>query len=251
MSSLSVIIITKNEESNLRTCLDSVRWADQIVVVDAGSSDRTLSIARKFTKSVYVRRWDGFGPAKNYALKKSKGAWILWVDADEVVSEELASEIQGIVSADRTGFSAFSVPRKAFFLGTWIRHAGWYPARVVRLFRKDHGAFTEEKVHERLLVKGNIGELKSDLLHNTDPTLYHYFEKFNRYTSLGAEELTGKQQFGISQLLFRPVWTFVRMYFIKAGFLDGLAGFILSVLSSCYVFTKYAKLWESEAHQQG
>ena len=252
MSAISVILITKNEEANIRACLDSVRWADQIVVVDAGSTDKTLQIARTMTKSVFVRRWDGFGPAKNFALKKCRGEWVFWIDADERVTEALASEIRKVVSSKELQQAAFSVPRKAFFLGKWIRHSGWYPARVVRVFRKGRGTFTDQKVHERLMVEGEIGELHSDLLHNTDPTLQHYFEKFNRYTSLGAEELlVEKQRFSMAQLLVRPFWTFFRMYVLKAGFLDGLPGFILCILSSGYVFTKYAKLWELDVNRQG
>ena len=251
MNMLSVILITKNEEANIRTCLESVRWADQIVVVDAGSTDKTLPIARRFTKHVYVRRWDGFGAAKNYALKKCKGEWILWIDADERVPKELEAEIRRTVSSSPHP-AGFSVPRKAFFLGAWIRHAGWYPGRVVRLFRRGFGSFTDHKVHERLVVRGEIGELKADLLHNTDPTLEHYFEKFNRYTSLGAEELSLEdERFNLAQLVLRPVWTFLRMYVLKAGFLDGIPGLVLCVLSSGYVFTKYAKLWELKVNRKG
>lgn len=251
MSSLSVILITKDEEANIRGCLESVRWANQIVVVDAASTDKTLRIARTFTKNVFVRPWDGFGPAKNVALGKCRGDWILWIDADERVSDSLGSEIRKLLSGDPSGPAAYSVPRKAFFLGHWIRHAGWYPARVVRLFRRGFGSFTDQKVHERLLVRGEIGELKGDLLHNTDPTLSHYFDKFNRYTSLGAEELAGKRRFGLFQLIVHPFWAFIRMYFVKAGFRDGIPGFILCVLSAGYVFAKYAKLWELDAKRKG
>ncbi len=249
MSRLSVLVITKNEEANIRDCLASVSWANEIVVVDGGSTDKTVSIAKKFTRKVYSRPWEGFGKAKNYALSRCTGKWILWIDADERVTPELAAEIQNVVSVDDDTFQGYSVPRKAFFLGKWIRHCGWYPGRVVRLFRNKSGSFTTQNVHERLALKGREGMLQSDLLHYTDPSLFHYFEKFNRYTSLAADEFAGSgSRPGASHLLGRPIWTFVRMYFLRGGFLDGVHGFILCANSAFYVFTKYAKSWERNQH---
>jgi len=246
---LSVIVITKNEEKNIDACLTAVNWADEIVVVDAGSTDRTVQKARRFTRKVFVRPWEGYGAAKNFALKQATGEWILWIDADERVSAPLREEIAGALSVSAQGFDAFSVPRKANFLGRWILHCGWYPGRVTRLFKKERGTFTESKVHEKLLVKGNVGELRSDLLHFTDPTLTGYLDKFNKYTTLASDELveSGKT-FGLGQITVRPFWMFVKMYFLRLGFLDGIQGFILCVLSACYVFTKYAKLWEQGPH---
>lgn len=245
MSSLSVIVITKNEERNIRACLESVNWADEILVVDAGSSDSTVQLAKVFTQKVYIRPWEGYGAARNFALSQATSDWILWLDADERVSLTLKDEIRNVLALDDASVTAFTVPRKAYFLGRWIKHCGWYPSRVVRLFRRGSGTFSEHKVHEQLLINGTERELKSDLLHFTDPNLSHYFEKFNRYTSLAAEELTVQgQRFHHSQLLIRPPWVFFKMYVIRLGFLDGIQGLILCVLSACYVFTKYAKLWE-------
>ena len=245
MSSVSVIIITKNEEHNIRECLSTVMWADEIVVVDAGSSDATVTKAREFTEKVYVRPWEGYGAAKNFALSQITSEWILWLDADERVSNPLRDEIRHVLATKDQKAVAFSVPRKANFLGCWILHCGWYPGRVTRLFKRGSGRFTESRVHERLEIEGNEGKLTSDLLHYTDPTLTRYFEKLNKYTSLAAEELVDERRsFHVSQITIRPLLTFIRMYFLKLGFLDGLPGFILCVLSSCYVFTKYAKLWE-------
>lgn len=242
---MSVIVITKNEEENIALCLPTVSWANEIVVVDAGSTDGTVGEAKRFTEKVFVRPWEGYGAAKNLALSHCKSEWVLWIDADERVSEALQQEILGVVASNNGKFSAYTIPRKANFLGRWILHCGWYPGRVTRLFRRGCGRFTEAKVHERLEVDGLAGDLTSDLLHYTDPSLSHYFEKFNKYTSLAAEELAGDQRsFNIGHVTIRPIWTFIRMYFVKLGFLDGLQGFILCVLSSCYVFTKYAKLWE-------
>ncbi|MCX6142051.1 MAG: glycosyltransferase family 2 protein [Ignavibacteriales bacterium] len=245
MATLSVIVITKNEEHNIVDCLESVRWASEIVVVDGGSDDKTVDLARRFSQNVYVKPWEGYAASKNFALEQCTGDWILWLDADERVTKELSGEIQDLVAQGIAGYSGFEVSRRAFFLGKWIRHSGWYPGYVLRLFRRGSGRWSDKKVHEHLEIEGNVGRLNSDLLHYTDPNLWHYFDKFNRYTTLAAEELTSKGElFRLSQLTVRPIWLFVRMYFLKLGFLDGVQGFILCVLSSCYVFTKYAKLWE-------
>jgi glycosyltransferase involved in cell wall biosynthesis len=252
VGALSVIVITKNEEKNIRACLSSITWADEIVVVDAGSTDRTLAIAKEFTQKLYSRPWDGYGAAKNYGLSQCTGEWILWVDADERVTPELQKEIQEtIISVDQS-IAAWSMPRRANFLGKWIDHCGWYPGRITRLFRRSAGRFTEDKVHERLEVHGITHPLESDLLHYTDPDLKHYFEKFNKYTSLAAEELTANnKKFNLIKLLVNPVWVFIRMYFLRLGFLDGIPGLILCVLSANYVFTKYAKLWEVSIQKKG
>lgn len=249
MKSLTVIVLSKNEEHNIRDCLVSAKWADEIIVVDSGSQDETVKRARKFTRKVFVRAWRGFGEARNYAIRKARGEWIFWLDADERITPELAREIKETI----TGIplhAGYSVPRKAYFLGKWIRHCGWYPGRVVRLFRRELGRFSDEKVHERLVVNGTVGDLKSDLLHYTDPSLDHYISKFGRYTSLAAEELSAKgRRFSVISLLVNPVWMFWRMYIVRRGFLDGLHGLILSVLSAGYVFVKYAKLWERTVAQ--
>jgi len=245
---LSVIVITKNEERNIEDCLNSVRWADEIVVVDGGSEDKTLELARKFTSKVFVKPWEGYGASKNFALEQCTGSWILWLDADERVTQELGKEIQFVTAQQSPPTSVYEMPRKAYFLGKWIRHCGWYPGYVPRLFQRGAGKFSENKVHEKFEFDGEMGRLRSDLLHFTDPNIKHYLEKFNRYTTLAADEMLEKRTiFRVSQLIVKPVWVFIRMYVVKLGFLDGIQGFILSVLSSCYVFTKYAKLWELSA----
>jgi len=244
---VSVIVITKNEERNIRDCLMTVRWADEIVVVDAGSTDRTVEAAREFTSKIFVRPWDGYGAAKNFALSQCVSEWVLWLDADERVTDGLQKEIRQALASVPAEVAGFSVPRLAMFLGRWIRHCGWYPGRVIRLFRKPGARFSEERVHERLYLEGQVELLHSDLLHYTDPDLTHYYEKYNRYTSLAAEELAERGvRFRILSLIVRPWWVFVRMYFLRLGFLDGIAGLILCKASAAYVFTKYAKLWERQ-----
>ncbi len=245
MSAISVIVITRNEERNIVECLESVHWAREIVVVDGESEDKTVELARRFTKKVFVKKWQGFGASKNFALQQCTSDWVLWLDADERLTKDLSAEIESLISKKVTPFIAYEVPRKSYFLGKWIKHCGWYPGYVTRLFKRGSGHFSDNRVHERLEIDGQVDRLRGDLLHYTDPNLWHYFEKLNRYTALAAEELSGRQmRFRVGQLIFRPMWVFVRMYFVKLGFLDGIQGFILCVLSACYVFTKYAKLWE-------
>jgi glycosyltransferase involved in cell wall biosynthesis len=237
------VIITYNESRNIRRCLESVSWVDEIVIVDSHSTDDTLDIAATFTDRIHQLKWSGFGPAKEYAKDKATGDWILSVDADEVVPDELKEEIQRVTES-RQSLEGYLLPRRSNFLGRWIRHGGWYPDLVLRLFRKEKGRFTERVVHEEARVSGSIGRLQSDLLHYTDPDFDHYLKKLNRYTSLDALQLfrEGKEA-GVLDIFFRPILTFVKMYFLKHGFLDALPGLILAVSSSFHVFSKYVKLW--------
>jgi glycosyltransferase involved in cell wall biosynthesis len=245
MATLSVIILALNEEHNIVECLESVKWADEILVIDSGSTDNTVELAKRYTNNVLTVEWKGYGATKNYALRQATGDWILWLDADERVPNELAEEMRRVIQSNDSAFAGYNVARRAYFLGKWIRHCGWYPGRVTRLFRRSKSRFTESNVHEQIVVEGAIDELNNDLLHFTDPNLHHYFQKFNRYTTLAAQDLqTAGKQFTISDIIVRPFFTFVKMYVLKRGFLDGMQGFILCVASSAYVFAKYAKLWE-------
>ena len=246
MTPLSVIVITKNEADNICDCLESVQWADDIIVVDAESKDSTVHNARKFTSNVFVKTWLGYAATKQFAVSQTQHAWVLWLDADERVLPELAIEIQKLI-ATHPQQAAFSVARRAYFLGRWIKHSGWYPGRVARLFHKERAKFNSAEIHEGLEINGDMGMLKNDLLHFTDPNIYHYFSKFNRYTSLAANELAAKRQaINRSDLFIRPCWMFIKMYFIRFGFLDGIQGLLLALFSSAYVFSKYAKLWERQ-----
>jgi glycosyltransferase involved in cell wall biosynthesis len=242
---LSVVTITLNEEQNISDCLKSVSWADELIVVDAHSTDRTVELARQYTDCVYVADWKGYAAAKAFALQQAKNEWVLWLDADERVTDELADEIREIMSNESPPYERYEVARRAFFLGKWIRHCGWYPGYVVRLFRKSSAQFSDNRVHEHIVGEGQAGRLRNDLLHFTDENLYHYFAKFNRYTSLAAGELdASRRKFSLYDTLIRPPYLFFKMYVIRLGLLDGRHGLILSLLSSAYVFTKYAKLWE-------
>lgn len=252
MAALSVIVLTRNEEENIAECLSGVAWADEVIVIDSGSTDATMAIAKRFTPLVISLPWKGYGAARNNGIQRATGEWVLWLDADERVPPELADEIRRVVRANDPSVAGYSVARRAYFCGKWIRHAGWYPSRVVRLFRKELGRLTESNVHERLLLKGPTGELRNDLLHFTDPSLQHYFEKFNTYSTLAAQDMmTAGRKFRIVDIVVRPLYQFLKMYILRLGVLDGIHGFILSTASSAYVFAKYAKLWELERADHG
>lgn len=245
---ISSIIIARNEEANIRRCIESqLGCIDEIIlIVDSGTTDNTLEIAKSYAK-VYaeMQEWKGYAGSKIYALSKTSNDWILWIDADEEITPELSDELNRFKNSV-PAFAAYDLARKAFFLGKWIKHSGWYPGRVTRLFNKNSAGFSEDKgVHEHLVVNGMTGSLKNDLNHYTDPDINHYFLKFNNYTSLAAKDLQAKGRMAkLSDLLVRPLFLFLKMYIFRLGFLDGVHGFILAVFSSCYVFTKYAKLWE-------
>ncbi len=240
---VSVLIVAKDEEANIEACLRSARWAAEIVLVDTGSHDRTLELARGLADRILRRPWQGYAETKQRALAETSYEWVLWLDADERVTPDLAKEIAKVVESPR--HAAFAVPRRAYFLGRWIKHAGWYPGYVARLFRKDRARFNSALVHEGLEVRGPVGRLNAPLLHITDRDLEHYMRKFNRYTSLAAEELDRRgRRFRKRDLFTHPLGIFLRMYVFRAGFLDGVQGLMLALLSSAYVFAKYAKLWE-------
>ncbi|MBI5645967.1 MAG: glycosyltransferase family 2 protein [Ignavibacteriae bacterium] len=247
MNPVSVIVIARDEERNIAACLESVAWAAQvIVVVDDRSTDATAELARKSGADVYVRPWLGYAGMKSAALQHASHEWVLWLDADERVLPELAREIDTVLATSPPE-TAFRVARRAYFLGKWIRHCGWYPGHVTRLFRKSHARFSSSAVHEHLEVDGPIGTLRNDLLHFTDDDLEHYFEKLNRYTSLAAQELVeAGRRVRARDLLLRPWAIFVKMYVLRGGFLDGTHGYLLSRLSAAYVLTKYAKAWQSQ-----
>ena len=241
---LSVIVITFNEERNIIACLESVSWAREIIVVDSFSADRTVELAKTFTDRVFQREWMGYAASKEFALGNVSNEWVFWIDADERVSGDLAKEIQDEIScpADKC---AYEMGRRAHFIGRWIKHSGWYPGYVVRLFRRTAASFTLARVHEKVNIRGPIGRLRTSLDHFTDENLFHYFWKLNRYTSLAAEEVSESQRIiFVYHLIFKPLYMFIKMYFFQFGFLDGMHGLVLSLLSSGHVFIKYAKMWE-------
>jgi glycosyltransferase involved in cell wall biosynthesis len=239
--SLSVAIITLNEEANLARTLRSVAWADEIVVVDSGSTDRTLEIAREHGAKIFSQEWRGFGAQKNFALRQCTSDWILSLDADEEVSPELIHRIQSLLQG-APEFEAYSVARRNLFLGNWLRHGGMYPDRKLRLIRNGAAWFSERPVHEDIQYSGDVGELSGDLIHHAYATIADYLEHLRRYSSLGAEMVTPHSGLWfVAQTLLNPYATFFYNYFLRGGFLDGRAGFLYHAYHSSYISWKYAK----------
>lgn len=245
MATLSVVLIVKNEAANLAPCLDSVRWADEIVVVDAGSSDATLEIARRYTDKVYVESdWHGYGIQRQRAQHFASGDWILMLDADERVTPELHASIQRVVAADERD-GVYAVARLSWCFGRFIRHGGWYPDRVVRLYPRERAQYGDERVHEKLRFAGlEERKISGDLLHYTYRDLHHYLVKSAGYARDWAMQRHGR---GKQASLLEGAWhgfgCFLRMYLLRAGFLDGRAGLLLALLSAHSTFVKYADLW--------
>lgn len=244
MASLSVAVVALNEAERIRACLESVAWADQVVVVDSGSSDKTVEIAREFTDHVRFHPWAGFAAQKNFAATQCRGDWILSLDADERVTEALRREIAGVLAGDPP-VSGFFVPRRNFFRGRWMRWGGLYPDYQLRLFRRGRGAYRVRAVHESLSVDGATARLRAPLLHESYRGVEDFVTRANRYSDLAARDLAAEGRGGsVVDLLFRPLWRFVRMYVVRGGFLDGWHGFLLAVLYAHYVFIRTAKVRE-------
>ncbi len=240
-ATLSVILITQNEEGNILPCLKSVGWADEFIVVDSGSRDKTVELARRFGAKVLHKDFAGYGSQKQYALENSTSDWVLGLDADERVTPELRDEILNILSRDGSA-KGYEIPFKNIFFGKWLRHAGLYPDYHVRLFRRSSGAFTLSTIHERVQLEQPFERCRNPVLHFSYPTIASYLKKMNRYTSLLAEK--GKP-FRLGHMLLSPVSKFFRLYIAKRGYLDGLTGLVYCLLASFYNFTKDAKQWEN------
>jgi glycosyltransferase involved in cell wall biosynthesis len=249
-ATLSVAIVTLNEEANLPRTLESVAWADEIVVVDSGSTDATRAIAQSHGARFVIERWRGFAAQKNFALSLCTSEWMLSLDADEAVSPELAASIQKVIAAPPSD-TAYALPRRNFFLGRWIRHGGYYPDPKLRLFPRGQGTFQETPVHETAVFAGKVETLHGDLLHDAYPTLASYLDHMERYSTLGASIAIQRGRTGrnllsfLNGVLLNPVATFFYNYILRAGFLDGREGLLLHLYHSAYVSWKYAKAWES------
>ncbi len=242
---LSVTIVAWNEEERLRACLESVAWADEIIVVDAESTDKTLHLAREFTDRVWVRPWPGFALQKNFALDQATSDWVLSLDADERVPPQLADRIKAIMRADGAA-DGYVVPRQNIFWGAWVRHGGLYPDYQLRLFRRRAGRFAEDAVHESVRVSGRVDTLAEPLLHESYRDLEDFVRRSNRYSTLAAQDWVRRgRPVAMRDLVLKPLGRFVSMYILRRGFLDGWRGLVLAVLYAEYVFLRMAKVWEA------
>jgi len=242
MPELSVIIITKNEAQNIRACLESVAWADEIIVVDSDSADDTVSIAREFTNRVYAHDWPGFGAQKNRALSYATNEWIFSIDADERVTPELRAEMEAVIANPQA--DAYEMPRLTSFCGRFMRHSGWYPDYVLRLFRREKGCFSDALVHESVQMLGSKSRLQQHLLHYSYRDFEDVISKLNSYSSAAATMLQRRgKKGGLAQAISHGLWSFIRTYFLRAGFLDGREGFMLAVMNAENSYYRYIKLW--------
>lgn len=237
---LSVIIITKNEAELIGQCLESVKWADEIIVVDSGSTDETVDICRRYTDKVVVTDWPGFGPQKNRALAMATGNWVLSIDADEQITPELAREIQSSIAS--TAHQVFTLPRLSSFMGRYIRHGDWWPDQIARLFLRDQCKFSDDLVHERLIHPKPAGKLANLMLHQSTRSIEQLLAKTNSYTSSGAKRIhaNGKKS-SLPKAIAHGIWAFIRGYFFKRGFLDGKEGLIIAISVAEGSFYKYVK----------
>ncbi len=244
--SLSVILIAKDEEASIARALRSVAWADEIVVVDSGSTDRTVEIAREQgAKVVVTPDWPGFGPQKNRALELATGDWVLSLDADEWLTAESAEEIRQLIAAGATRATAYRMPRSSSFCGRFMRHSGWWPDYVVRLFRRGSARFSDDIVHERVIVEGAIGTLREPIQHETFVDLEDLVDKMNSYSTLTARKLRDDgRTAGLAEALARALWAFIRTYVLRAGFLDGREGFMLALATAQGTYYRYVKLMQ-------
>jgi len=242
MNKISVTLITKNEEKNISDCLNSVKWADEIIIVDSESTDRTVEIAKQFTDKVFNRKWGGYVPQKRYALSLASNEWVLSLDADERVTPELKDEIINLSPGD---YSGFNIRRKNFLINKEITSCGWEKDHQLRLFKRNKADLNDRLVHEKFVVEGKVGTLNSPMLHYTFSSFKEYFEKINNYTSLKAEELLSKKKkVGGWTIFSHTVSAFFAFFFIRRGFKDGVYGLIISLLHSVSTMMNYIKLWE-------
>ncbi|AAU26909.1 TPA: glycosyltransferase family 2 protein [Legionella pneumophila] len=238
---LSVIIITKNEEANIRRCLESVHFADEIIVLDSGSTDNTLAIAREYTDKVFSTDWQGYGIQKDRALQKAQGDWVLNLDADESVSSELRQEILQAISSDTA--DAFRIPIQMIFYNQVLKYSG-SPKRHIRLFKRENASYSKDIVHEKVLIPVNarVGKLKKPIWHHSFSDVHHVLYKLNKYSSYSAKiRIESNEKVGLVKTFFSALWMFVRCLFLQKGFLDGRAGFLFAVFGAQGAFYRGVK----------
>lgn len=244
MSKLTAIIPTLNEIHNIEAVIDTVSFADEILVIDSYSTDGTFEKAKEKATRVLQRKFDYYAAQKNWAITQAKYEWVLLVDADERVTPELKSEIEKLLKSPNADFVAYWIGRKNHFMGQQVHYSGWHNDKVIRLFKRDHCVYEDKKVHEEIIANGNVGYLKNKLYHNTYTTFDAYVEKMNRYAWLQAQDYDKKTK-AITpyHVLLKPFWGFFKHYIIQGGFRDGFVGFTIGYMQAYVVFMRYVKLW--------
>jgi glycosyltransferase involved in cell wall biosynthesis len=244
---LSVTVITKNEAADVGAALASVKWADEIIVIDSESTDDTVAIARRFTERIIVRAWPGYVEQKNFAAAQASHDWVLSLDADERVTPELAEEVRTTLRNPTD--AAYRIPRVTWHLGRWIRTTDWYPDHQLRLYDRRRARWTGRYVHESVSVDGSIGQLRGELQHFAYRNISDHLETIDRYTTFAARQMRENgRRAGLLRLAGHPPLAFLRNYVARGGFRQGIPGFIISSMNAYYVFLKFAKLWELDAH---
>jgi glycosyltransferase involved in cell wall biosynthesis len=248
---ISAIVVCYNEEDRIRDCLESLRWCDEVVIVDSFSTDRTVEICKNYTDRVLQRSWSGYRDQKAFAHTQATKEWVLLVDADERVTPALREEIRHALGHDNGRYAGYSVPRLVHYLGRWWWRGGWFPDYDVRLFRHDRASWGGSDPHEKILVDGKVGRLHNPLHHYSYRNIADHIQRINRFTSISSQELKkGGARWRIADALLRPAGRFFRSYVLKRGFMEGFAGFYVALTASIYVFLKYAKLWELELEER-
>lgn len=242
---LSVIIITKNEAAHIQDCIQSVAFADEVVVLDSGSTDETCALAQAAGARVYQSPdWPGFGPQKNRALDHARGEWVLSLDADERVSRRLADEIKGLMAKSQQPHEAYAISRLSAYGGRWMRHSGWHPDYLLRLFKRGKARFSNDLVHERVVYRGQPGRLQGLIYHYPYESPQAHIEKMNRYAEAAAQGLQSRgKTISVLGIAGKMWWTFFRVYVLRRGFLDGPQGFLLAMMAASGNMFRYSKLW--------
>ncbi|MDP2912450.1 MAG: glycosyltransferase family 2 protein [Candidatus Omnitrophota bacterium] len=249
--SVSVVVITKNEEENIARCLGSLGWADEVIVLDDNSADKTVEIARRFTDKVFSRKMDVEGAHRNYAYSLAKNDWVLSLDADEMASVELGMELRQLFNAPLKD-KAYTIPIKTYMGDRWIRHSGWYPAPKVRLFDKGRFKYEEVEVHPRVFIDGTCGHLTKDIVHYSYKNYHDFFESLNNQTTLEAKKwFNEKRKIGFLKMYRKFLDRFLKAYVLKKGFMDGLLGFVISYAAGLYQFMSYVKYREMIDNSKG
>ena len=246
MINVSVYILTFNNERTIERCLASVQWADEVVVVDSFSTDRTVEICRKYTDRVYQRKWTNHQDQYQYAADLTTHPWIMFVDADEAVPSELAREVRDELKVNQGRYDGYIIYRHTYYLGRWILHGGWNPDYEIRVYDRQKGRW-KGGLHAKVQVDGNLKRLQHSYVHYNYKDISDQIQTIDTYSRIAAEDMVREgRRFSLVSMLFNPLFRFVKEYFLKRGFMDGLPGLIIAVSNIFYVFIKYAKLWELE-----